>query len=275
MNSRPVAFITGASRGIGAATARAMTQAGYDCALLSNEPDALAQVAEECRQLGGTVLALQGDLADLEFVRSSVETCHETYGRIDVLVNNAAWREIVTMKRITPESWEKTLRICLTTPAFLARWCAEKMEPVRKGVILNLSSIQSHLPAGISPAYVAAKGGLDALTYELATLYGPAGIRVLSINPGAIDTELSRNYAKGNFDERMRAHVEGMIPLQRFGTADEIARMLVVFASDASSYLTGTCIDIDGGWVHQGSPYGLKHELFPADFPAPDSTETE
>lgn len=267
MNNRPVAFLTGASRGIGAATARALTQAGYDCALLADDADPLAQVVEECRQLGGAPLLLPGDLADLDFCREAVEQCGQHFGRIDLLVNNAAWREIVTMKQITSESWEQTLRICLTAPAFLARWCAARMEPVRRGVIVNVSSIQSRFPAGISPAYVAAKGGLDALTYELATLYGPSGIRVLSVNPGAIDTELSRNYADGNFDQRMRAHVEGMIPLQRFGTADEIAGLLVLMASDAASYLTGTCIDVDGGWFHQSSPYSLKRQLFPRDFP--------
>ena len=99
------------------------------------------------------------------------------------------------MREITLESWEKkTLRVCLTAPAFMARWAAEHMEPRRSGVIINISSIMSWQAAGIAPAYIACKGAIDSLTYELASLYGPSGIRVVAINPGAIDTEMSRDY---------------------------------------------------------------------------------
>ena len=266
MNNRPVAFITGASRGIGAETAKEFALAGYQTVLLADDAAALDEVGRQCEQQGCLPLLLPGDLSDLQFAEQAVSTAVKSFGRIDVLINNAAWRDLVTMKQISLESWEKTLRICLTAPAFLARWCAARMEPARRGVILNISSIQSRFPAGISPAYVAAKGGLDALTYELATLYGPAGIRVISINPGAIDTALSQNGVAGDFDQRLRAYVENMIPLQRYGTAGEIARFLVLIASDAASYLTGTCLDIDGGWFHQCSPYAFKQEQFPEDY---------
>lgn len=267
MSERPVVLITGASRGIGAATAREFAKEGYDCLLTSNEEEPLVALAEDLRKFGGESLVVAGDLCDLSLAHSVVDRGLERFGRIDVLVNNAAWRDIVTMREIDLTSWERTLRLGLTVPAFLARWCAAAMEKQGAGVILNISSIQSRFPAGISPAYTASKGGLDALTYELATLYGPAGIRVLSVNPGAIDTSLSRGMGSNTIDQAARQIAEDMIPLRRFGQPEEVARTLVVLASSACSYLTGTCIDLDGGWFHQCSPYSLKHQQFPGQFP--------
>lgn len=269
MKSRPVAVITGASQGIGAATAKVLAERGYDCLLMARGAEGLEQTAEAVRQSGGTALVCAGDLADLKYAEQSVGAAVEKWGRIDLLVNNAAWRDIVTMKQIGLESWEKTLRICLTAPAFLARWCAVEMEKQSKGVILNISSIQSKFSAGISPAYVASKGGMDALTYELSALYAPAGIRVLSLNLGAIDTEMSADYISEdgqNLSGRLRAAVEDLIPLQRYAQPEEIARTIAMLASDDASYMTGTCLEIDGGWFHQCHPYSLKKEQFPQDF---------
>lgn len=268
MSNRPVVLITGASRGIGAATALEFAKVGYDCALVSNEADGLSRITEELIPYNSIGFTVCGDLGDLDFAEQGVKQCVEKFGRIDVLVNNAAWREIVTMREIRLDSWERTLRICLTVPAFLARWCAELMEPAGRGVILNISSIQSRFPAGVSPAYTASKGGLDALTYELATLYGPSGIRVLSVNPGAVDTRLSQGYGAPEVDRLVRQTAEDMIPLGRFAQPEEIARTLVMLASDSASYLSGTCIDIDGGWFHQCSPYSLKRKQFPDQFKA-------
>src|SRR5206468_5769259 len=126
-------------------------------------------------------------------VESMAPNVIESLGRIDVLINNAAWRDLVTMRSISLDSWERTLRICLTAPAFFARAVARDMEKRRHGVIINVSSIMSQHASGIAPAYVAAKGGLDALTYDLAALYGPMGIRVVGVSPGAVDTELGKD----------------------------------------------------------------------------------
>ncbi len=269
MNTSPVVMITGASGGIGAATASLFARKGYRCLLLAPDGEGLHKTAATVTEAGAEVLLCPGDLCDLAYAKASVDQAVERWGRIDVLINNAAWREIVTMKQISQESWEQTLKVCLTAPAFLAKWCAAAMQDRRRGVILNISSIQSKFVAGISPAYVAAKGGLDALTYELATLYGPVGIRVLSLNLGAIDTELSRDYvsAEGeNLSEQLRHFVEDMIPLKRYAQPEEIARCLFLFASDEASYLTGTCVEVDGGWFHQCSPYRFKQAQFPDDF---------
>jgi len=271
MNERPVAIITGAAGGIGGETAVCFAERGYDCVLLALPGDNLEPVTSRIEKAGGQFLSCLGDLSDLDYAKSAVDQCMSSWGRVDVLVNNAAWREITTMRNIELSSWETTLRVCLTAPAFLSRWCAEHMEPVGKGVIINISSIQSQMAAGICPAYVAAKGALDSLTYELATLYGPAGIRVISVNPGAIDTAMSQDIATDqqlSTGDKIRQVSEDMIPLRRWAQPQEIAKTIVMLTSDDASYLTGTSITVDGGWKQQCSPYSIKSLQLPDQFPA-------
>lgn len=270
MNSRPVVVVTGASQGLGAATALEFARRGYDCVLIARNESRLQVIASEIQSLGGQSLVCAGDLGDLVFARSAIDRCLAQFERIDVLVNNAAWRKIGTMRTMEADEWDQTLRICLTAPAFLAKWCAAAMETRSRGVILNISSIQAKLAPGICPAYVTAKGGLDSLTYELAALYGPAGVRVLSLNLGAVDTELSADYVSTdgeNISQLLQNYAEDMIPLGRFAQPDEIARSIAMLASDDASYMTGACIGIDGGWFHQATPYSLKQRQFPQDFP--------
>src|SRR4051794_17150461 len=195
MQEKPVVLITGASGGIGAATALEFSKRGYLTAIGGTDRGNLESVAGNAAQYGAEPLILVGDLAEFAFAESMVRETVAKWGRIDVLVNNAAWREVTTMRSISFESWERTIRICLTAPAFLARWAAEGMEQRRSGVIVNVSSLMSRQASGNCPAYVACKGALDSLTYELASLYGPSGIRVVSVNPGAVDTVLSQNLA--------------------------------------------------------------------------------
>jgi 3-oxoacyl-[acyl-carrier protein] reductase len=268
MDTTPVVIITGASRGIGAATALVFAQRGYHTTLVATDSESLNAVARDVAACGVEALPLAGDLADMRFAESVVQQTVSKWGRVDVLVNNAAWREIATMRSLSLESWEKTIRVCLTAPAFLARWAAADMEKRGRGVIVNMSSLMSRHAAGISPAYVASKGALDSLTYELASLYGPAGIRVVAISPGAIDTAMSRDLSASDSETTsvIRQFSEDMIMLRRWGTPEEIARMIAWIASDEASYLTGTVLTVDGGWLHQHFPHSLKNKQFPDQF---------
>jgi NAD(P)-dependent dehydrogenase (short-subunit alcohol dehydrogenase family) len=207
--SRSVAIVTGAARGIGAATALEFARRGYDLAITDILPKELADVAKEITDCGARTFVRDGDLADLRFAEQFIAGAAEELGRIDVLVNNAAWRELLTMREMTVDSWERTMRVCLTAPAFLSRWAGAVMERQGGGVIVNVSSIMSRQSWGMSPAYVAAKGGLEALTHDLAALYGPAGVRVVSVSPGAVDTET------GVASNDVRAWSEEMISLRR------------------------------------------------------------
>ena len=262
--SRRLAVLTGAARGIGAATALELARRGYDLALTDVLADSLNATAVQARDAGATVATFPGDLADLDFGQRLMSDVHRQFGRVDVLVNNAAWRELLTMREISVDSWDRTLRICLTAPAFLARWAAERMERQRRGVIINVSSIMSRQSWGMAPAYVAAKGAIDALTRDLAALYGPSGVRVITISPGAIETDLSIPSTPA---ADLRDWPEQMIPLRRWGTPADIARAIVFLASDDAAYITGTSLVGDGGWSHQSYPYGLKHALRPEQFP--------
>jgi NAD(P)-dependent dehydrogenase (short-subunit alcohol dehydrogenase family) len=270
MNDGPVAFITGAARGIGRETALEFARRGYRVALLDMQAELLQEVDTFIRPLGVETVSHAGDLSDLSFAKAAVRSTVDRWGRLDVLVNNAAWRDLVTMRQITPESWQRTLDVCLTAPAFLSRWAAEAMENQKRGVIINVSSMMSQRAGGIAPAYVAAKGGMDALTYELASLYGPSGIRVLAVNPGAVDTDLSGDYTDPqgqSITVPLRQWSEDAIPLRRWATAAEVARAIVALAGDDFSYLTGTTIVLDGGWLHSHYPRPIQQMLDPEQFP--------
>jgi 3-oxoacyl-[acyl-carrier protein] reductase len=274
MNHKPVALITGAARGIGRETAFEFARRGYDLALLDVLQDELQATSREASDIGATCLAETCDLSSLEAAQASLHKVARHFGRLDVLVNNAAWREIKTMREITVESWERTLRICLTAPAFLARWAAEIMEPQGSGVIINVCSIMSRRGGAVAAAYTAVKGGLDSLTYELASLYGRSGIRVLAISPGAIDTELSGDYPGGDgqsvdapsVDTQLRQWSTSEIPLGRWGEPAEIARVIAMLSSADASYMTGTNVTVDGGWSQAHFPRELLKQMKPDQF---------
>lgn len=269
MNRKPVALITGAARGIGRETAFEFARRGYDLGLLDVLQDELQATSREATALGAECIAELCDLNSLEASQTALRQIAQHFGRLDVLVNNAAWREIKTMREISIESWERTLRICLTTPAFLARCAAEVMEPQGSGVIINVCSIMSRRGSGVAAAYAAVKGGIDSLTYELASLYGRSGIRVLAISPGAIDTELSSDYPGGDrqsVDAQLRGWSTSEIPLGRWGQPAEIARVIAMLSSEDASYMTGTNVTVDGGWSQAHFPRDLLKRMKPDQF---------
>lgn len=254
-----VALVTGASAGIGAAVAKEFVDSGLAVGILGRSVERLAEVRRWLESAGGRVIAVSGDLADLDFAESAVRSVVAAFGRVDVLVNNAAARELTTMREITPAEWERTLRACLTAPAFLARWAAEEMEKHGGGVIVNVGSMMSRQAHGISPAYVACKGALESLTYDLAALYGPVGIRVVTVAPGAIDTAMSRDLVSDNGPDRpsedpIREFSESMAMLGRWGRPEEAAKAIAWVASEEASYLTGTTLVLDGGWSRMHMP---------------------
>lgn len=267
--NRPVVLITGAGGGVGAAAAETFAARGYDVALLDLHHETLSRVAARVESQGGRALVLCGDVCDWSFAEEATARVQRELGSLDVLINNAAWRELVTMRGITLESWRKTLDVCLTAPAFLARWCAALMEPKGGGVILNVSSINAFQASGASPAYAAAKGGLDALTYELAVLYGPRGIRVVGASFGAIETEMSRDMtvqAANQGADALRQFAQEMIPLGQFASVDQAARALVMLAGEDAAYLHGTNVVLDGGWSHNHLPLSLRRQQFPEEY---------
>lgn len=271
MKTKKVAIITGAAGGIGRATALAFASAGFRlCMVDRNSLDMEALAATIQQQYNEESLVFQHDLSDSNCWSEIVEELFRIWGRIDVLVNNAADRSIETMRTISLKTWADTLNVCLGAPAFLSKYCAEKMEQSGSGgVIINISSVMSDRPGGTSPAYIAAKGAMESLTRELSVTYGRSGIRVLSVKPGYIDTDLSRDYEneqKQNISQELSDEMLQLTPLGRSGTPGEIAEAILWLSSEKAAFITGASLVIDGGFENNLNSYRLKQIQFPKEF---------
>ncbi|GHB74070.1 SDR family NAD(P)-dependent oxidoreductase [Persicitalea jodogahamensis] len=271
MDNEKVTIVTGASGGIGTATALRFDAEGYRVVLCDIDESGLQKTADQLeRQQGSKSLVLAGDLADQNYLQNIVRETVAKLGRVDVLINNAAWRTVESLRTMAMEDWEKTLKICLTAPAFLAKWAAAEMEKAGSGgVIVNVSSVMAGRPSGIGPAYIAAKGALEALTRELAITYGRSGIRVVGVAPGYIDTQLSDDYVdpKGkNVSDSLIQELTGYIPLGRGGLPAEVAEAILFLCSGAASYISGTTLVVDGGFKPNFNSYSSKKLQRPDEF---------
>ena len=244
-----IAPITGASRGIGAATARLAAQHGWAVAVnyLANEAAAQA-VVDAIRADGGTAIAVQGDVANEADILAMFQTVDAQLGRISALVNNAGVVDVTA--RVDAMSTER-LRRMFDTNVIGSIVCAR--EAVRRmstrhggsgGAIVNVSSAASRLGSAHQYVdYAAAKGAIDTFTIGLAREVAAEGIRVNAVRPGLIETDI---HASGGLPDRVR-DLSHQVPMQRGGTADEVAEAIVWLMSPAASYTTATLMDVSGG----------------------------
>lgn len=240
-----VALVTGGSRGIGAATAKALAAAGYDVAISYRQgAAAAAEVVAACTAQGVRAEAFVADFGDPSTVESLFAALDDTYGRLDLLVNNAGVNTpALPVADYTRDRLEDLFRINVTS-AFLAAGAAVRRMATdrggRGGVVVNISSRAAILGgSGEYVDYAASKAAIDALTVGLAREVADLGIRVVGIRPGLIETEI---HAPGRLDRLGTSP-----PLGRPGTPDEIANSVVWLASDGASYVTGTTLDVSGG----------------------------
>lgn len=241
VNQRPVMLITGAARGIGAAIARAAAPA-YDLVLnYATSRDAAHHLADELNVTGCRAEPVQADVADEAQVRALFANLDESFGRIDVLVNNAGIAGGYGGLDVVNSAMLTRLWAVNVTGAFL---CArEAVARMTDGNIINISSKAAVLGGtGEWVHYAASKGALDTMTVGLSKELAPQGIRVNGVRPGLIESDFHEHAPPGRV-ERMRPS----IPMQRSGTADEVAAAVLWLASPAASYVTGTFIDVAGG----------------------------
>jgi NAD(P)-dependent dehydrogenase (short-subunit alcohol dehydrogenase family) len=270
METKKVVIVTGAASGIGKATAVRFSQEGFALVATDIDNSGLQHLQDEVGGGEESCICIAGDLQDTNFIRELVDKTMSKWKRIDVLVNNAAWRTLETMREISIENWERTIRICLSAPAFLAKYTAACMERNKTpGVIINIGSIMSQQAGGYAAAYIACKGALESLTYELAALYGRMSIRIININPGYINTGLSGDYTDNegnNISHQLAESIIDNTPLNRAGTAEEIANVSFWLASGEASFITGTTVTVDGGFSHNFNAYRLKKLQKPNEF---------
>ena len=239
----PVMLVTGASRGIGAAIARLAAAAGYT--VVVNYAASIDVAEALAKEIGNAAFAVQADVGDERDILAMFAEVDERCGRIDVLVNNAGIAgSYGTLDTYTAESMQRLWAVNLTGPFVCAREAANRMRVGgRGGSIINISS-KAALLGGTNEwvHYAASKGGIDTMTTGLAKELAPHGIRVNAVRPGLIASDFHLYATPGRVDRMLP-----VIPMQRVGTAEEVAEAVVWLASPAASYVTGAFIDVTGG----------------------------
>ncbi len=240
-----VAIITGASKGIGEEVALAMAREGADLVLISRSITGEDRVVVEAKDSGRKVLVRQVDVGDHAQVEKMVAETIETFGRVDILFNNAGISKPGMLWKISPEKWDEVIRINLNGTFYCLQSVAKPMIEQQSGSIINVTS-SAGLAGTIGQAnYTAAKGGVYALSKSAAKELARYNIRVNTIAPMA-ETDMTRVIAN---DPKFKEKYLERIPLGRFGLPEEVAPAVVFLASDESSYITGQTICIDGGMI--------------------------
>jgi NAD(P)-dependent dehydrogenase (short-subunit alcohol dehydrogenase family) len=244
--SDKIVLVTGASEGIGAATAQLFAQHGADVAIAARGADKLQQRASAITAASGRrCLPVIADVTDPAQVKAMIERTLAQFGRIDVLINNAGNSVRSSMKALTPELWQKGRALNLDSTAYCTMAVAEHFLKRKSGVIVNVSSVAGmHGTMGEVP-YSAGKAGIQMLTRVSAAEWGPHGIRINCVAPGMTATEkVQGKFKAGVYDEKVAC---AKVPLRRAGTSEEVGYAILFLASDYASYITGQTLAVDGG----------------------------
>jgi gluconate 5-dehydrogenase len=251
--SGKVAVVTGASRGLGQYFGRALARAGADLVITSRDPETLAPFQKEIADLGRKALPLLLDVGDLETIEAMVVAAEAQYGKIDILVNNAGCNVRKPALDITWDDWNLVLDTNLRGTFFVAQAVARRMVPRQYGRIINIGSVTSVFGyAGLAP-YSASRGGVKQLTMSLADDWGPHGITVNCLAPGWFKTKQNAVMYE---DKEWVDYLCERIPLRRPGQPKDLEGAVVFLASDASAYITGQTLLVDGG-ITTGSTRAL------------------
>ncbi|MDQ3847386.1 MAG: glucose 1-dehydrogenase [Thermoproteota archaeon] len=250
--SQRIAVVTGSSKGIGKAIAAEFGKAGYSIVLNARDERELLQTAEELtKMLGGSqerVTYLAGDVSQESVCRSLLDHTIKTFGRIDVLVNNAGIGGAQkTVHELTSDEWDYVIDVNLKGTFLCTREALKRMNNDNSGAnysIINISSVHESIPQPQSVPYSASKGGMEMLTKTVAIEVADKGIRVNGIAPGAIATDMNKDILE---DQEKKKEEEMRIPMHRIGQPEEIAKVALFLASEGASYMTGTTVYVDGG----------------------------
>ncbi|MCU1316589.1 MAG: 3-oxoacyl-[acyl-carrier-protein] reductase [Candidatus Acidoferrum typicum] len=237
-----VALVTGASQGIGRDTALALAEAGAKVAVAARNGEKLTALAGEIAAAGGTALAVKMDVADAEQVKAGFKQVIEKFGRLDILVNNAAITRDGLSMRMKAEDWDAVIRTNLTGAHLCIQQALATMMRARAGRIINIASIVAQMGNAGQANYVAAKAGLIGLTKAIAIEISSRNITVNAVAPGFIETPMT-----DVLTDEVKDQLKTRIPLGRMGSARDVATAIVFLASDEAGYITGHVLDVNGG----------------------------
>jgi 3-oxoacyl-[acyl-carrier protein] reductase len=238
-----VALVTGGSRGIGAAVARALASAGAALAICARNGEAAAATAAAIAGRGGQAFGVAADVSRAADAERIVAACVERFGRLDILVNNAGITRDGLVLRMKDEDWSDVLAVNLNGAFYCARAALRAiLKQKQSGRIVNVGSVVGSMGNPGQANYVASKAGLIGLTKALAKEVAPRGVTVNAVAPGFIETDMTAGLA-----DAVKDTYRAQIPLGRFGTAPEVAAVVAFLASDAAAYITGQVIHVNGG----------------------------
>ena len=237
-----VALVTGASQGIGWDTAQALVVAGAKVAVCARTEEKLALLVGEITAAGGEALAVKMDVADAEQVKAGFKQVIEKFGRLDILVNNAAITRDGLAVRMKPDDWDAVIRTNLTGAHLCIQQALGTMMRARAGRIINVASVVAQMGNAGQANYVAAKAGLIGLTKAIAMEIASRNITVNAVAPGFIETPMTNVLS-----DKVKEDLKARIPLGRLGVARDVASAIVFLASDEAAYITGHVLDVNGG----------------------------
>jgi 3-oxoacyl-[acyl-carrier protein] reductase len=237
-----VALLTGASQGIGRETALALAEAGAKVAACARNEEKLAALVNEIVNAGGEALAVKMDVADAEQIKAGFKQVVEKFGRLDILVNNAAITRDGLAVRMKQDDWDAVMRTNLTGAHICIQQALSTMMRARAGRIINISSVVAEMGNAGQANYVAAKGGLVGLTKAIAIEIASRGVTVNAVAPGFIATPMT-----DVLPDKVKEDLKARIPLGRMGSTRDVAAAIVFLASDEAAYITGHVLDVNGG----------------------------
>ena len=237
-----VALVTGASQGIGWDIAQALVVAGAKVAVAARTEEKLALLVGEIETAGGEAIAVKMDVADAEQVKAGFKHVIEKFGRLDILVNNAAITRDGLAVRMKADDWDAVLRTNLTGAHLCIQQALGTMMRARAGRIINVSSVVAQMGNAGQANYVAAKAGLIGLTKAIAMEIASRNITVNAVAPGFIETPMT-----DVLSDKVKEELKARIPLGRLGVPRDVAASIVFLASDEAAYITGHVLDVNGG----------------------------